>query len=134
MLSEIYGGGSGIRTRDTVSRIHTFQACAFNRSATPPEGRFLPCAGAGCNDSAMVERAQKKRRPRGGPPPLLVGSPGDRAQAILDHFTSQTPWPRAVTVAALLVTSTTHWRMPAGAMIQMRQVRASEQAAPEMSM
>jgi hypothetical protein len=30
------GGGSGIRTRDTVSRIHTFQACAFNHSATPP--------------------------------------------------------------------------------------------------
>jgi hypothetical protein len=30
------GGGGGIRTRDTVSRIHTFQACAFNHSATPP--------------------------------------------------------------------------------------------------
>ena len=30
------GGGSGIRTRDTVSGIHTFQACAFNHSATPP--------------------------------------------------------------------------------------------------
>ena len=24
------------RTLDTVSRIHTFQACAFSRSATPP--------------------------------------------------------------------------------------------------
>ncbi len=35
-LSENDGGGSGIRTRDTVSRIHTFQACAFNHSATPP--------------------------------------------------------------------------------------------------
>ena len=32
------GGGSGIRTRDTVSRIHTFQACAFSHSATPPAG------------------------------------------------------------------------------------------------
>ena len=31
------GGGRGIRTLDTVSRIHTFQACAFNRSATPPD-------------------------------------------------------------------------------------------------
>ena len=30
------GGGSGIRTRVTVSRKHTFQACAFNHSATPP--------------------------------------------------------------------------------------------------
>src|ERR1700735_5077888 len=33
------GGGGGIRTRDTVSRIHTFQACAFSRSATPPSRR-----------------------------------------------------------------------------------------------
>ena len=31
------GGGGGIRTRDTVSRIHTFQACAFSHSATPPQ-------------------------------------------------------------------------------------------------
>ncbi len=31
------GGGRGIRTLDTVSRIHTFQACAFNHSATPPK-------------------------------------------------------------------------------------------------
>jgi hypothetical protein len=30
------GGESGIRTRVTVSRKHTFQACAFNHSATSP--------------------------------------------------------------------------------------------------
>jgi hypothetical protein len=30
------GGGSGIRTHDTVSRIHAFQASAFSHSATPP--------------------------------------------------------------------------------------------------
>jgi hypothetical protein len=30
------GGGRGIRTLDTVARIHAFQACAFSRSATPP--------------------------------------------------------------------------------------------------
>jgi hypothetical protein len=35
-ILDLRGGGSGIRTRDTVSRIHTFQACAFNHSATPP--------------------------------------------------------------------------------------------------
>ena len=33
----MYGGGGGIRTRETIHhRLHTFQACAFNRSATPP--------------------------------------------------------------------------------------------------
>jgi hypothetical protein len=35
-LHSIAGGGSGIRTHDTVSRIHAFQACAFSHSATPP--------------------------------------------------------------------------------------------------
>ncbi len=35
-VEDISGGESGIRTRDTVPRIHTFQACAFNHSATSP--------------------------------------------------------------------------------------------------
>ena len=34
----VIGGGSGIRTHDTVSRIHAFQACAFSHSAIPPAG------------------------------------------------------------------------------------------------
>ena len=29
-------GDEGIRTLDTVSRIHTFQACSFNHSDTSP--------------------------------------------------------------------------------------------------
>ena len=35
------GGEKGIRTLDTVARIHAFQACAFNHSATDPFGRFM---------------------------------------------------------------------------------------------
>ena len=31
-----YGGETGIRTLETVSRLHTFQACAFDHSATSP--------------------------------------------------------------------------------------------------
>ena len=30
------GGGRGIRTLETVTRLHAFQACAFSHSATPP--------------------------------------------------------------------------------------------------
>ncbi len=30
------GGEEGIRTLDTFYRIHDFQSCAFNRSATSP--------------------------------------------------------------------------------------------------
>src|SRR5262249_9708878 len=33
---QLIGGGSGIRTHDTVSRIHAFQACALSHSAIPP--------------------------------------------------------------------------------------------------
>ncbi len=32
----LYGGEEGIRTLDTFSRIHTFQACSFSLSDTSP--------------------------------------------------------------------------------------------------
>ena len=35
-LQKVDGGEKGIRTLDTVTRIHAFQACAFNHSATSP--------------------------------------------------------------------------------------------------
>ena len=34
------GGEDGIRTHDTVARIHTFQACSFNHSDTSPISLF----------------------------------------------------------------------------------------------
>ena len=35
-FSRASGGETGIRTLETVSRLHTFQACAFDHSATDP--------------------------------------------------------------------------------------------------
>ena len=35
------GGEKGIRTLDTVARIHAFQACAFDHSATSPRIRVV---------------------------------------------------------------------------------------------
>ncbi len=35
-IGKMYGGETGIRTLETVSRLHTFQACAFDHSATSP--------------------------------------------------------------------------------------------------
>src|SRR3954466_6015329 len=32
-----YGGEKGIRTLETVARLHTFQACAFDHSAISPQ-------------------------------------------------------------------------------------------------
>ena len=46
MQSMVYGGESGIRTRVTVSRKHTFQACAFNHSATSPSLHVAPAGFA----------------------------------------------------------------------------------------
>src|SRR5690242_17003501 len=40
------GGGSGIRTRDRVAPIHALQACAFDRSATPPRRLVVPRGAA----------------------------------------------------------------------------------------
>ena len=35
-VTQFIGGQTGIRTLETVSRLHTFQACAFDHSATYP--------------------------------------------------------------------------------------------------
>ena len=35
------GGSTGIRTLETVARLHAFQACAFDHSATDPFRRFM---------------------------------------------------------------------------------------------
>src|SRR3984893_11582736 len=44
MISKASGGGRGVRTHHTVSRIHAFQACAFSHSAIPPFRRQLNIA------------------------------------------------------------------------------------------
>src|ERR1044071_3120914 len=46
------GGGSGIRPRDRVAPIHAFQACAFDRSATPPSHLAAPRRAAAAADVA----------------------------------------------------------------------------------
>jgi hypothetical protein len=47
-ISMSYGGQGGIRTRGTAHhRSHTFQACAFNRSATCPHLKAEPFIGFG---------------------------------------------------------------------------------------
>ena len=56
VISMSYGGGSGIRTHDTVSRIHAFQACAFSHSATPPVNVECPqYSEAASSDNRRVE-------------------------------------------------------------------------------
>src|ERR1700680_5147301 len=56
------GGGSGIRTRDGVAPIHALQACAFNRSATPPLPPGRPRREAETSEPpAGVQRAPNAR-------------------------------------------------------------------------
>ncbi len=42
----LYGGEEGIRTLDTFSRIHTFQACSFSLSDTSPGVTYKGQRGA----------------------------------------------------------------------------------------
>src|SRR5262249_24116960 len=81
----VVGGGGGIRTHETVARLHAFQACAFNHSATPPQSA-QSCAKAahysrhffGRNTSAWhVRRPRKAANPRrtGGRGNLVADAP-----------------------------------------------------------
>ena len=41
-ISVVFGGEGGIRTHETVARLHAFQACAFDHSATSPKQSYVP--------------------------------------------------------------------------------------------
>src|SRR5678815_1420542 len=59
------GGEGGIRTREAgISRLHTFQACSFNRSDTSPNQQTLLTSCAGRDGSAHP-----------GPPPARCSGP-----------------------------------------------------------
>lgn len=61
------GGGSGIRTRDGVAPIHALQACAFNRSATPPQGSAREARPDSSRASRRVQRGPDTSRPSAEP-------------------------------------------------------------------
>ena len=64
------GGGSGIRTHDTVSRIHAFQASAFSHSAIPPRvaaGRNIVVGGGLTTRTAASDGPRIGAGSGGGP-------------------------------------------------------------------
>ncbi len=82
LLTNSSGGESGIRTRDTVSRIHTFQACAFNHSATSPQ---KPAILRATLDHPHERRRRGERQVHAAtswPPPRCFAS-GKRSLALL---------------------------------------------------
>ena len=58
------GGEGGIRTHDTVSRIHAFQACSFNRSDTSPQSDL------NCRPAARSSRVFHLAEREGFEPPI----------------------------------------------------------------
>ena len=56
------GGESGIRTHDTVSRIHAFQACAFSHSAISPINQFCAPRGPTVSTGYAALRAYQARK------------------------------------------------------------------------
>ena len=64
-LAKINGGERGIRTLETVPRLHTFQACAFDHSATSPHIRLTgkyPDMPAAVKAVALTEKPALCRR------------------------------------------------------------------------
>ena len=58
-IPKVSGGERGIRTLETVPRLHTFQACAFDHSAISPRGSPIIrlcglCQGAWCKKAAKL--------------------------------------------------------------------------------
>ena len=53
--SVMRSGERGIRTPDTVARIHAFQACAFNHSATSPRSAEAQAEGVGFEPTVPLE-------------------------------------------------------------------------------
>src|SRR5947207_12658894 len=78
--NERNGGGSGIRTHDTVSRIHAFQACAFSHSAIPPR-RARPKAARHKSARTIVAGGGVATRSR--PPPTARSRPQTTARSRL---------------------------------------------------
>ncbi len=77
--NKLSGGERGIRTLDTVSRIHAFQACAFNHSATSPGARSPKAARTPHPFSRSATPCQAIRC--GFPTNISGGSAGDHSDA-----------------------------------------------------
>jgi hypothetical protein len=75
------GGDGGIRTLDTASRIHTFQACAFSRSATPPSRAPSRNAGASSGCPPRLRPAPPRTTRRGSPSPVRAPGSGRSRRA-----------------------------------------------------
>ena len=53
-IGKIGGGEKGIRTLETVPRLHTFQACAFDHSAISPHAGGPGPEGLRCLQAVMA--------------------------------------------------------------------------------
>ncbi len=102
------GGGSGIRTRDTVSGIHTFQACAFNHSATPPSANRAPGRARGAPGAARAARCRavsRVRRPAQG----AVGRAMRKPPGRVPHPSASSRWKRTCSTFARSKACMTCW-------------------------
>src|SRR5437868_6531569 len=70
-INRLDGGEKGIRTLETVTRLHTFQACAFDHSAISPQAgnprgaaAAMPCRtrAAGGGGTPLQRRGQYTHR------------------------------------------------------------------------
>ncbi len=85
------GGGRGIRTLETVARLHAFQACAFDHSATPPSDQRASARNASQHTTelstiereAPVNTADSPSRVRSQAPVASLNNDHSRHRALL---------------------------------------------------
>jgi hypothetical protein len=58
--TEMYGGGGGIRTPETLSRLTVFKTAAFNHSATPPACPLRGGSGMSITSAAKLPSALRR--------------------------------------------------------------------------
>ena len=89
------GGGTGIRTQETFSRLTVFKTAAFNHSAIPPRGRtarfILPRPRAPRRHGVVSSRPEARGGPAFAPSPAAPARQGVTAWRVGDAATAQAP-------------------------------------------
>ena len=69
-INRLGGGEKGIRTLETVTRLHTFQACAFDHSAISP---LEADAGSASDSRARPQSGEGAEHPSEGARNIPIG-------------------------------------------------------------
>src|SRR5689334_11405544 len=93
----VNGGEKGIRTLETVTRLHTFQACAFDHSAISPLGGYR----RGPVSQSLAAERRTGGRPVKGARTILMAVLAARAEEACGELSCRSASVRAKRAVAL---------------------------------